>query len=651
MSLKYLAPAGNVDDNSSVKVILIFVLFALLTPSFAQQAPQAASLDGQAPASQSQPPAPPKPEETVLVTGTFEPIPLQETQRSVMSIDAQQAPLLFSSDVDYLQLDPSIDLQERAPGGVQADLSIRGSTFGQTLVLIDGLRVNDAQTGHHNLDLPIPLDSIDRIEVLHGAGSTFYGADAMGGAVNFITAPEAISQFRIRAGIGNFGYNEQRAVASYSAQKWSEEITADRSFSTGFMPDRNFRSAAASSETHFQSALGGTTILLSGADRPFGANQFYGPFDSWERTKGWFAALTQNLGKQTVFDFGYRRHSDEFILLREAPSVYENNHVTDSWQAALRRHDEVAQNTTISYGVEGYRDQIDSNNLGHHGRSRGAIYAAVDFRALRRFSVSLGAREESYNGARGQFTPSASAAYWISSSFKVRVAVSRAFRIPTYTDLYYSDPANVGNPNLRPESAWSYEGGFDWNSGGRVSFSATGFRRRERDGIDYVKCPSGFQFNVANGTCVAMPGTTDIWHAYNIDNLHFTGVETLLRYKHTQRQEFDLGYSGVYGAQQALNGLESQYVFNYATHSAFAGWQGALGYGIGARTRIGVTQRYQRDAYPLWDFSIAREEGRIRPYLQLTNLSNTSYAEIQGVRMPGRVVIGGVELVVFSKKR
>jgi len=124
----------------------------------------------------------------VLVTGTFEPIPLEETQRSVMSIGVQRAPLLFSSDVGYLRLDPSIDPQERAPGGVQSDLSIRGSTFGQTLVLIDGLRVNDAQTGHHNLDLPIPLDSIDRIEVLHGAGSTFYGADAMGGPVNFITA-------------------------------------------------------------------------------------------------------------------------------------------------------------------------------------------------------------------------------------------------------------------------------------------------------------------------------------------------------------------------------------------------------------------------------------------------------------------------------
>ena len=602
-----------------------------------------------------QPPAPsppqPPPDETVIVTGTFEPIPLQETQRSVMAIDLQQAPLLYSSDIDYLRLDPAIDLQERAPGGVQADLSIRGSTFGQTLVLIDGLRVNDAQTGHHNLDLPIPLDSIRRIEVLHGAGSTFYGADAMGGAVNFITAPAASTEFRLRAGAGNFGYNEEHAVASYATVRWSEAITADRSFSTGFMPDRDYRSAALSSETHFKSALGGTTLLFSGADRPFGANQFYGPFDSWERTKGWFAAWTQDLGAQTVFDFGYRRHTDEFVLLREAPSVYENNHVTDSWQAALRRRDDVAQNTVISYGAEGFRDQIDSNNLGHHGRNRGAIYAAADFRALQRFSFSVGAREESYDGTRGQFTPSASAAYWISSKWKLRGAASRAFRIPTYTDLYYSDPANVGNPNLRPESAWSYEGGIEWNSGDRFSLSATGFTRRERNGIDYVKCQPGALFDIGSGLCVVTPGANDIWHAYNIDNLNFSGVETLFRYHFMPRQEFDLGYSGIYGAQQSLNGLVSQYVFNYPTHNAYVAWQGSLGHGITARSRLGVVQRYQRDAYPLWDFSIAREDGHIRPYLQLTNLTNASYQEIVGIPMPGRGIIGGVEWVLFTRNK
>ncbi len=606
---------------------------------------------GQQQQSQQQAPATPTPDQTVVVTGTFEPMPLEELQRSVMAIDTQDAPLLFQSDVDYLRLDPSIDLQERAPDGVQADLSIRGSTFGQTLVLIDGLRVNDAQTGHHNLDLPIPLDSISRMEVLHGAGSTFYGADAMGGAVNFITAPPATSEFILRSGLGNWGYNEERAVASYATQNWSEELVGDRSFSTGFMEDRDYRNAALSSETHFKSALGGTTLLLAMGDRPFGANQFYGPYDSWERTKGWFIGLTQDLGTQTLFDFGYRRHTDEFVLLREDPSVYENNHVTNSWQAALRRHDELGNTTTVFYGVEGFRDEINSNNLGYHARNRGAIYAAVDFRALKRFSISLGAREESYDGTRGQFTPSAGAAYWLSSKWKVRGAASRAFRIPTYTDLYYSDPANVGNPNLRPESAWSYEGGVDWNAGGRVSFTATGYRRNERNGIDYVKCQPGYLFDINTGACNASPGAQDLWHAYNIDNLDFSGVETYVQFMASRRQAFDLGYSGIYGAQNALNGLISQYVFNYPSHNAYVAWQGTVWHGVVARTRLGVVQRYQRDPYPLWDFSIAREEGRIRPYFQLMNITNTQYQEIEGVPMPGRGVVGGVEIALIGKKR
>jgi hypothetical protein len=93
----------------------------------------------------------------VVVTGTFIPTPLSENDRSVQSLDAQENPLLFGAAVDYLRLDPAVDLQERAPDGVQSDLSILGSTFAETLVLLNGLRLNDAQTAHHDMDIPVPL--------------------------------------------------------------------------------------------------------------------------------------------------------------------------------------------------------------------------------------------------------------------------------------------------------------------------------------------------------------------------------------------------------------------------------------------------------------------------------------------------------------
>ena len=162
--------------------------------------------------------------ETVIVTGTFQPIPLEESNRSVVSLNTQQSPLLYNSFVDYLGQDASIDLQQRGPDGVQADLSIRGSTFEQALVLLNGLRINDAQSGHHNMDIPLPLDATSRIEVLHGTGSTFYGSDAIAGAVNFITTRPEGSELRVGAGSGQL-----RLQPAASARNLRRETLVGRS--------------------------------------------------------------------------------------------------------------------------------------------------------------------------------------------------------------------------------------------------------------------------------------------------------------------------------------------------------------------------------------------------------------------------------------
>ena len=124
-------------------------------------------------------------------------------------------------------------------------------------------------------------------------------------------------------------------------------------------------------------------------------------------------------------------------------------------------------NTTVFYGVEALHESIVSNNLGDHARSRGAAYGAVDFRALRRFSLTISAREEVYRRLSAEFSPTVAGGFWISPSLKLRASASRAFRVPSYTDLYYHDPGNVGSPNLRPERVWAYEGGLDLEPGRR----------------------------------------------------------------------------------------------------------------------------------------------------------------------------------------
>ena len=131
----------------------------------------------------------PQQRDTVVVTGTFEPMSLEEIDRAVRVLPVRSQSLTVNTLVDLLKLDPSLDLQERAPDGVQGDLSIRGASFGQTLVLLNGMRLNDPQSGHHNMDIPVPLESVERVEVLRGSGSTLYGSDAVGGVVNIITEP------------------------------------------------------------------------------------------------------------------------------------------------------------------------------------------------------------------------------------------------------------------------------------------------------------------------------------------------------------------------------------------------------------------------------------------------------------------------------
>jgi iron complex outermembrane receptor protein len=596
----------------SAQKIAVLLLFA--TAAFAQKPPVVAD------------------PETVVVTGTFTPIPLSEANRAVLSLNTREHDLLFNSFADYLQLDPSIDLRQRGTDGIQADLSIRGASFGQSLVLLNGMRINDAQSAHHNLDIPVPLEAVSSMEVLHGAGSTLYGSDAMGGAVNFITAPPPKTELRARAGLGNFGFNQERIVGSYLGKNWSEQISASRDFSTGFRPDRDYRSSSASSDTWVKSGLGQSHLLFAGSDRPFGADQFYGSFPSWERTKSWFASMSQDLGKDTNVDFAYRRHSDEFVLLRDNPSIYENNHISQSWQGAVRRNSALSNDFKLAYGVDAQGDVIDSNNLGHHSRNRGAGYINGDFQLLHRVFLSLGARDEVFTGGRNEFAPSLSGGVFLGRGWKLRASASRAFRLPTYTDLYYSDPANLGNPLLKPESAWSFEGGPEWNLGGRLSAEATVFHRRERNDIDYVR------------SSPSVP-----WQATNIDNLNFTGVEAALRFRLPKSQELNVSYTALHGSQEALPGLTSKYVFEYPSQNAVVSWMAEFKTQFALRTRLGVLQRIEQDPYPLWDFSFSRTTGWLRPYLQLSNLSNTEYEEIPGVAMPGRSVIGGLEFILSRR--
>jgi iron complex outermembrane receptor protein len=586
-------------------------------------------------------PAAPAVSSTVVVLGQLEPAALGESARTVTQMDAQAHPLASQDAEDYLRTDASVDIQQRAGAGVLNDISVRGASFEQTLVLVNGFRIDDAETAHFNLDLPVPLGALGGINVLHGEGSTQYGSDAIGGAVDFLTLDPLADTLRLRAGAGSFGEDQEGVLGSLVGKRWSEVAAGDRDRSTGFANDRDYRSENASSETRFASPLGRTNLLFAGDGRAFGANDFYGPYNSWERTKGWFAAVTQQLGEHTVADADYRRHSDIFVLLRDDPSYYKNQHIDDSYEGDIRDRRELFHHGTLLTGIEETTDEIHSNSLGNHGRNRAAGFAEFEWRVPQKWSVAAGLREEFFDGSAANggtvvSSPMASATRWLPHALKLRAAVGHGFRQGTYVDLYYNDPVTIGNPKLKPESAWNYEGGLDWYPTGKLAATLTVFTSRQTDTIDYTR---------------ASPAAK--WQATNLGALNFTGIESSLDWQPGLAQHLKLGYTFEHGTQSALNGLQSEYVFNYPTHNARIEWTWNVKRRLLLQSRLGVVQRYGQTEYPVLSVSAVHETGRWRPYLQATNLTNTGYAELSGpppVRMPGRGFTGGVELVLTHAK-
>ncbi len=300
-------------------------------------------------------------------------------------------------------------------------------------------------------------------------------------------------------------------------------------------------------------------------------------------------------------------------------------------------------------GLEADGDSIHSFNfsggvtsfaLGIHARNRGAGYVDLDLRpAKKRWSLSAGAREEIFSGgAQAVFSPELAGSFRVANSLKLRASGGYGFRIPTYTDLYYSDPSTLGNSSLKPESAWSGDAGADWTPSAKLSLSFTGFYSHQHDTIDYVKSATVPNAYLPAG-CPA-----NIWCADNLSGLHFAGVESTLTWIPKKSQKVRIAWTGLHGAESALHGLTSEYVFNYPVQNIHASWTWALGRDFVLTNAVQIAGRYQQTVYPVWNAALTRDIWKLRPYLRAMNLSNTGYQEISGVNMPPRTIMGGVAL-------
>ena len=298
-------------------------------------------------------------QETVVVTATATPQSLANVGRTLALVTREDvAQLPISSVSDMLRLVPSVELRARGPGGVQSDFAIRGAQFGQALVMVNGIRINDTQSGHHNGDIPVALDDVERVEVLLGGGSSLHGADAFGGAINIITRAPAPRFF---ANVAAGAHDLVRAASTFGLIRGraSHRISGEFDRSSGFMPDRDHDVRLARYQGSFSPT---TSASLSYVDKDFGANGFYGPAPSREQTSQLLATGERRVAAAGVWagsvDASYRTHGDRFVYDLRAPELSANSHRTHAAAAHTRWHRPLSSSTSMSVGGGGGYDTV-----------------------------------------------------------------------------------------------------------------------------------------------------------------------------------------------------------------------------------------------------------------------------------------------------
>jgi outer membrane cobalamin receptor len=572
--------------------------------------------------------------QTVVVTAAATPVELGSVTRTLTIITRGEiAGLPVHSVADVLRLAASVDVRARGIRGVQTDFAVRGASFGQMLVLVDGVRLNDAQSGHHNGDIPVPLEAVERIEILYGPGSSLFGADAFGGTVNVITRRAAEPSLLLQGGAS--ALVSGRAQGGFERGSVSQVLSASVDRSSGFMYDRDFKTAIARSRT----SLGANTgVSLSYLWKEFGANNFYGgnaPSREW--TNQALLAGDHRFGVGAGWSVGvnasYRTHGDRFLFNQERPALSDNRHRTHAVLASVTGSRRLRTTASLTVGLEGGGDWIRSTNLGEHSTSRISGFGAWRQELGRRAQLDATLRVDRYDEFGTSWSPSLGVGWWPSTAVRLRASAGRAFRVPTFTERYYSDPANLARAEVGPETAWAGEGGADLFLPNGWLLQATVFGRADQDVIDWLR-----------------PSVAERWRTYNIRDVDTRGIELGVRRTFQTSVFVQVQYTALALDAAAVDQL-SKYVLDYAPRSLTAGASVPLPGRVRLAPRIEYRRRSRSTGtseYVLLDTRIGRRFGRmLELFVEGTNLLDAEYQEVAGVAMPGAAM--SISLAVGSR--
>lgn len=569
-----------------------------------------------------------------------------ETSASVIVVaqaQLRQAP--GQSIPDVLHYFAGIDIRQRGANGVQADPGIRGSTFDQVLILINGIKISDPQTGHHSLNLPVDMENVERVEIIKGPAARIYGQNAFAGAINIITKNPDKTFVKVQAVGGDFGLGGARVSGAWAGEKVRHYASWSRDFSDGYQYNTDYKLTNYFYQAQAKTKLGKLQFLGGLTDRKFGANGFYASpdfRDQYEEIQTSLVALSLQTAPAKNWNITHRvywrRNQDEYLFIRSNPTFFRNLHINNTvgYEANAR----VSHRFGITgIGLDMNTLTLRSNRLGDRERTVATLFLEHRFEWLdKRLDFTPGAQLNYYSDFGTNLFPGADVGYVLTQKLKAFGNVGYTYRVPTYTDLYYQDPANVGNPNLQPERAISYEAGLKWINTPHLQAQASYFRRDGRRIIDWTKTQA-----------------TDPWRPDNLNNVIMSGLDVTVAYALSHRaknsfvQRIEAGY--VLIDAQEINTLGfSRYALENLKYQVTAILQ--LRYTDQLRQTISYRffDRVNLPDYQVMDTRLGWYGKRITGFVDITNLWDEFYKETNLVTLPGRWFRAGFSYTFFPSK-
>ena len=612
--------------------------------------------------------------EEVEVTGSRVPLTVSQAARIVTVLDREAiAAAPVQSINDLLKYAAGVDVRQRGDMGVQTDISIRGGTFDQITILLNGINICDPQTGHNAADFPVELSEIERIEVLEGPAGRVYGTSSLVGAINIVTRTEKDSGAEVFADGGSYGYFKGGAIVSHVKDGLSNQVSGSYSRSDGFSRSKagnlnaDFEYARLFYQGRYENDQVDVRWHAGFTNKDYGANTFYSTLsdEQFEHVRKYYTAV-QAETKGDVYHFKpsvyWNRSDDRFEFYRGMPDKSPfNYHQTDVYGVNLNNYIQTFLGKT-AFGAEFRNEGVRSTSLGEPLNSPVKVPGAdADFTlglnrtnlsfhlehniVLRRFTLSAGviAVKNTGNEMKFRFYPGVDASYQFARDWKVYASYNTSLRMPTFTELYYSVGGHKADKYLKPEEMQAVEVGVKYLRPG-IRGTLSLYRYHGTDMIDWIKDIS--------------QGEDAPWQSVNHAVINTMGAEASVMFdirELMQRDAFvrsvNLSYSYIDQDKETTPNLQSKYALEYLRHKFVA----QANFRIWKLLEMNVSYRWQDrmgnyqkgnsmmpyEPYSLVDARLSWNAPQYKIYVEGNNLLNKTYYDHGNIPQPGIWVRAG----------